>query len=44
MMTELINRFYAFNAYYYGFNDETFVMDSVLYGIPNPESIYTYLF
>ena len=41
MTTELMSRFYAYNAYYYGFYDQDFVLNSVLSGIPDAESIYT---
>jgi hypothetical protein len=41
MVHELMGRFFAFQAYYYGFNDKNIVMNSVLVGIPNAEQIYS---
>ena len=41
MISELITRFYAFNAYYYAFNDKTFVTQVILNGISNADTIYT---
>lgn len=41
MINELLERFYAFNCYYYGMYDKDFVLNSVLYGIDHAEEIYT---
>lgn len=38
---ELMNRYFAYNSYYYGFNDEKFVNENVLKNIPNANKIYS---
>ncbi len=40
MINELEARYYAFHTYYYAFNDQQLVINSVLGGIPEAETIY----
>ena len=40
-VNELMGRFLAFQAYYYGLNDKETVMKSILFGIPNADKIYS---
>ena len=40
-MSELVPRFYAFNAYYYAFYDKSFVTSIILKDISNAEAIYS---
>jgi hypothetical protein len=40
MLNELLARYYAFNIYYFSFNQENVVIRSVLKGIPEATTIY----
>jgi hypothetical protein len=41
LATQFQARFFAFNAFYFGFNDKAMVMKNVLSGIASAEDIYS---
>ena len=38
---EMMNRFFAYNSYYFAFNDQKFVNENVLVNVPGADQIYS---